>query len=273
MLNPSPREMAVEYQVSKLLQDRGPAGRVFVSGGTRFRINSWFAVPQLGGTFESGLRNRIPLDLMYHMRLGLGRTEQQQAPDAIRSMRFAGVEYAVLHGPDSSEHYKDFKRPDMFDGLLERVYARNGDFIYKVPFHGYAHLVYDDEMTASNPSGYDVELSTRYVASMDDPVRPKLASKWLDNNRLEIRGRMVDGMGVSVQVNYDEGWTAAQNGKPLQVLKDNTNFILLRPQPGESMILLHYTGSPEHKRYAALSGAAWLIALGWLVIDRRRRTR
>ncbi|MBL8292284.1 MAG: hypothetical protein JNN08_10635, partial [Bryobacterales bacterium] len=58
LLRPSPRELHPEFQVAQFLHQQTTQGRVAVSGGTRFRLNSWFPVPQLGGTFESGLQNR-----------------------------------------------------------------------------------------------------------------------------------------------------------------------------------------------------------------------
>jgi hypothetical protein len=38
-------------------------GRVMASGGMRFRLDSWFDIPQVGGGFETGLQDRIPVDL------------------------------------------------------------------------------------------------------------------------------------------------------------------------------------------------------------------
>ena len=57
---PTPPEATVEYQLAQWIAQRPPQGRVFASGGLRFRLNSWFDIPQVGGGFETGLQNRDP---------------------------------------------------------------------------------------------------------------------------------------------------------------------------------------------------------------------
>ena len=72
--HPWPLEATVEYPLAKWLAAQPITGRVFASGGLRFRLNSWFEVPQVGGGFESGLANRVPVDLAYAVRTGKADT-------------------------------------------------------------------------------------------------------------------------------------------------------------------------------------------------------
>jgi len=51
----------VEYRLAEWIAQHPPEGRVFASGGLRFRLNSWFDIPQVGGGFETGLQNRFPV--------------------------------------------------------------------------------------------------------------------------------------------------------------------------------------------------------------------
>jgi hypothetical protein len=70
---PSPAESTIEYRMARWIAQHPPAGRVMATGGMRFRLNAWFDIPQVGGGFETGLEERTPVDLAYHVRVGNGR--------------------------------------------------------------------------------------------------------------------------------------------------------------------------------------------------------
>jgi hypothetical protein len=226
-------------------------------------MNAWFDLPQVGGTFESGLRNRTPLHLAYKIRTGLGSPPSRDGPDAVLLLKTLGVEYVAVHGPKSKEHYRDFRNPGKFEGLLERVYGDEVDAIYRLPYSSLAHLVRPAELPDRLPLGDQVQRAAAYVAAIDDASRPKLKSTWRDAGRLEIAGPVPSDMLLSVQVSYDPGWTASQDGRPLPVDSDVLGFIILRPQPAAlTRIELDYRGTGEQRVMAVLSTAAWLAALG-----------
>ncbi len=270
-LRPAPVEQLPEYRVARFLADRNPQGRVFVSGGTRFRLNSWFDLPQLGGTFESSLQNRNPLYFIYQIRTGMGSEPGQEGADAARILRVFGVEYVAVHGPDSREYYRDFKFPNEFDGVLERVYHRDGDSVYRVPFHGYAHLLRPRELPPRLPLATDLKLMEPALAAMDDPARPRLESRWHGTSELAIEGPIPEGMLVWVQVTHDPGWRAFQDDRQIPTAVDKLGFLVLWPRPApHSRIALRYDGTREQKVMAGISGVAWLCALGRLWWSRRR---
>ncbi|MGH9720479.1 MAG: hypothetical protein ACRD8O_09715, partial [Bryobacteraceae bacterium] len=131
---PAPKEQTIEYRLAKRIADTQPRGRVFASGGLRFRLNSWFDISQFGGGFESGLRNRIPLHFAYQIRTGIGSKPARDGHDAADQLRALGVEYVVVHGPKSREHYRDYRNPAKFDGVLEVIHREEDDTIYRSPF-------------------------------------------------------------------------------------------------------------------------------------------
>ena len=53
---PSPPETTVEYKLAQWIAAHPPQGRVFASGGMRFRLNSWFDLPQVGGDSKPDCR-------------------------------------------------------------------------------------------------------------------------------------------------------------------------------------------------------------------------
>lgn len=127
------KESTVEYQIAKWLNDQKPQGRIFASGGLRFRLNSWFLLPQAGGTFETGLHTREPLAQAYKVRTNLGSKPGEELKDAVTALEKLGVEYLVVHGTRSSEYYRDFKTPELYAALP--VAVRFGDdVVYRIPF-------------------------------------------------------------------------------------------------------------------------------------------
>jgi hypothetical protein len=261
----------IEYRIARWLADQKPAGRVFASGGLRFRLNSWFNIQQVGGGFETGLRNRGPLDLAYQIRTGISSEPGMEARDAVLELQAMGVQYVVVHGPKSREHYRDFARPREFEGLLPVAFQAEDDTVYSVPFHSLAHLVTVAELPPEFRGGRAFDLEP-FVRAMQDPARPRLETAWLGPGTLELQGAVPAGMLVSVLVNHDPAWVAEQDGRRIGVERSRLGFVALRPEPGSfTRIRLSYAGTAEQRAFAALSGLAWLAALAGLLAARRVR--
>jgi hypothetical protein len=252
---PVPKEGFIEYRAAERLAALQPRGRVFASGGMRFRMNSWFLIPQVGGGFESGLTNRMPLHMSYQVRSAAG---------GIRELKTLGVEYIVVHGPKSREHYRDFKNPTKFDGLLETVWREEDDVIYRVPFTSLAHIVTPNELSkwdASEP----LRLDDPYPAVVGDPSR-QLQTSWHGPGELHVQGAIPEGQLVSVQVNHDSGWRAVQDGRAIPIDRDRLGYMILRANPSAAAnIQLNYRGTIEQRLLAALSGLAWITSLAALL--------
>ncbi len=273
-LRPIQDEWTPEWRVAQYLDQRRPAGRVFVSGGTRYSLNSWFSVPQLGGTFETGLRNRLPLDVIYQVRTGLGLTPGAEGRDSLLLLKPMGVEYVVVHGPESKEYYRDYNFPAQFEGVAERVYHRDGDSIYRLPFRSYAHLVRREELPDVVPVGLQYEAMTRYVRAMEDPSRPWLTARWRGASEMHIEGKVPDGMLAWVQVSHDPGWTASQDGVAAAVERDITGFLLIRARPAEqTRIVLRFRATAETRWFGLLSALSWIGAIVVAAREWRRERR
>jgi hypothetical protein len=267
-----PKERTVEYQVAEWLNRQKPAGRVFATGGLRFRMNSWFRLPQTGGTFESGLRNRMPVEFATDIRTGAGSPEEKQGANAVLQLRAQAVEYVVVHGPGSAEHWKDVKNHRKFEGILPRVFDDGDDEVFRLPFHSYAHLVRPNELPSAPPVGDRVALLESYVAAMDDASRPRIETRWLGANDLELEGTVPAGMLVAVRVTHEEGWSAHQNGRRLVVERDKMGFMVVHAESGENAkIRLHYGGTVEQRAMAGVSALAWIASLGALGRYRRKK--
>ncbi len=270
---PVSKEQTVEYRLAQWLATRNPGGRVMASGGLRYRLNMWFDIPQIGGAFESGLSNRIPHHMAFRIRTGTGSAPGEEGRNAVAMMKSLGVEYVVVHGPKSKEHYRDFKHPGEFEGLLERVYREEDDSIYRIPFTSLAHLVRPDQLPGRFFRGLERELDT-YVAAIEDPSAPRLAVEWRGVASLAIEGPMPEGRLISLQVTHDPGWTATQAGRPIRIEKDYIGFMILYPEPASSArIEMRRGGTAEQRVMAAVSALAWTGSIGALFALGRAKKR
>jgi len=264
-LRPKPRQQTVEFQMADYVNSQKPQGRIFVSGGTRFRLNSWFLLPQVGGTFESGLHNRTALDLIYQIQVGAFREPVQWGTDAMGLMRVAGVEYAIAHGSGSEEHWKNLKDERLLSGFPKPVLDTGEDRVYKLPYKGLANLVKEEELLQHLPNGTNAGTTTAYVAAMDDPQRPQLRTTWKSNNQIEITGQVPAGMWITLRVSHHPRWTATQDGEPVEIASDKMGFILLKPRPAnETKLVLEYHGSTQQYLFTVISGLSWCgVAIFW----------
>ncbi len=268
---PAPREETSEFRVASALAERQPTGRLFLSGGSRFRFNSWFLHPQVGGVFETGLRNRIPVDISYQVRTDLESRRGEEAADAVLQLRALGVEYIVVHGPKSQEFYRDMKYPDKFEGVLEKVWSEGDDRIYRLQPVRYAHLVSPSELPGQPPRGNKLRAIAPYVAAMDDPARPALNFTWQGPSAATISGPVPPGQLIAVAISFEDGWEAWQDGAAIPIQRTQLGFFMVVPRAAaQTTISLRYRAPLETRLAAGVSALCWISCLlFWL---RSRRT-
>ena len=254
-------ETTIEYQLAQWIARHPPQGRVFASGGLRFRLNSWFDLQQVGGGFETGLRNRVPVDLAWDIRAAGHLRPGLQTQDTLLELKTLGAEYVVVHGPKSHEYYRDFVRPERMAASLQPVFHTEDDTIYALPPRPLAHLMRAEELPDSDARDHH-EALTRYVAAIDDPARPALHTQWIGTSALAMTGAAPPGDLVAIQVNADPGWRATQDGREIPITQDKLGFVVLHPSPAAATrIELRFRGTIEQRLMAAVSALAWLTSL------------
>jgi hypothetical protein len=266
-----PAEETIEYRAARWLDAAQPAGRVFASGGTRFHLNAFTSLPQVGGTFESGLRNRIAVDYLYQITTGEGSAPGEDGQDALRQMQALGVEYFVVHGPQSTEYYRDIKNPLKLEGLAQAAHRLTAqDVIYRIPFQSLAHLVKPEELPANK---YKDTLPP-LVAAIQDHSRPKLSAQRISPSHYRISGNIPAGYEVFFSMNYDPGWAAEMNGQQLPLGKNNLGLIrIAAPASPDALIDLRFLPTRQQLACAALSALAWvgsLLVCLWSGVRSRR---
>ena len=267
---PAPREDSIEYHLARWMAEHPPQGRVFASGGLRFRSNSWFDVPQVGGGFETGLQNRVPWDLSYRVRTAHDLQPGRETADTLLMLKAMDTQYVVIHGPQSREYYRDFIRPERITAALPAVYHEEDDTIYALPPHSLAALVSRAELPGRDADKHPQVLEP-YIAAMEDAARPVLRTAWRDNNTLEIEGAAEAGRLVAVRMNADPGWHATEDGREIPIEPDNLGFMVLRPAArSATWIEMRYRVGAEPRIMAAVSALAWIGALATLFLWRKR---
>jgi hypothetical protein len=265
---PVPREETIEYRAAEWLSRQNVTGRVLVSGGLRYRLNSWFDIPQVGGAWESGLQNRAPVELAYQIRTSMGSQPGHRLEDALIEMKAMAVQYLVIHGAGSREYYRDSVDPGEFAGL-PAVWHEQDDTIYAVSQPSLARVVFRPEL----PAHHVPRAMTALAGGIDDPARPRLTTAWKDQNTLRITGAVPQDALVYVHVSHHPGWQATVDGRPAAIEKDALGFMIVNANPAaQSTIELRYTGTAEQRVMAVLSGLAWITALAALCRRRGRRT-
>jgi hypothetical protein len=265
---PVPKEQAIEYRAARWLAQQSLTGRVLVSGGLRYRLNSWFDVPQAGGAWESGLDNRVPVDLAYQLRTGIGSQPGKRVSDALIEMKAMAVQYLAIHEAGSREYYRDTVQPADF-AVLPVAWREENDVIYSISQPSLAHVVYRAELPK-----YRVPWSMApLVSAFDDPQRPRLTAAWQDQNTLRISGAVPTGGLVYIHVSHHPGWQATQDGRAIGLEKDALGFMVAKAQPApQSTMELRFRGTTEQRAMAAISALAWITALAALFRRRDRRT-
>ena len=266
---PVPREQTIEFHLARWMAGHPPEGRVFASGGLRFRMNSWFDLPQVGGGFETGLTNRMPWDLAYHVRTGKDSRPGHETADTLLQLEAMNTQYVVIHGPNSREYYRDYVHPERIAAALTPVYHEEDDTIYSLPPHPLANLVSREELPGEDAAARPWVLE-RYVAAMEDAARPVLQARWLAPTAMTIDGATPAGSLVAVRVNSDPGWRAVQNGREIPIETDNLGFMVLHPAAAAAAhIELEYRATAEPRIMAAVSALTWIAAFAALIIWRK----
>ncbi|MCC6292734.1 MAG: hypothetical protein IT164_08820, partial [Bryobacterales bacterium] len=229
---------------------------------TRYRLNALAPIPQMGGTFESGLADRRPVDFLYRARTSARSKPGAEGRDSALLLAALGVEDVAVHTPDSSEYFRDTRLPEKFEGLLPRVHGDRGDRIYRLPYSGLAHLIDPSESVTESPLAAGPPALRRYLAAIHDPKRPPPPLYWPSRSRMELHTPVSRPQLLSVQFNYHPGWRVTQDGKPVPTSADQLGFLLARLEPAaHSHVVLQFQATRETRLFGWLSLLAWTLSL------------
>jgi uncharacterized membrane protein YfhO len=84
-----------------------------------------------------------------------------------------------------------------------------------------------------------------------------------------VHAKIASGQSVLIQETWDPAWQAWADGQRLPIRKDELNFIVIDPPPGDRPIRLEFTMPLENRVGWGLT-ALTVIALSMLAIRKER---
>jgi hypothetical protein len=265
LLTPDNLASHSEYTSARWI-DRNMGGkRVYATGSTGFWLNAFTDTPQVVGCCDQGRSIVAIAAVPYLLNVGVSPEHTRLGITWLQAM---GAHAMVVNGPESGDDYKDYQKPERFEGVVPTLHRERGDVIYQIPQRSasLAHVLHAGEATAVQPTGLATEADLgRYVAAIEDPARPEALCDWRDPGQARIHAKLGRGDLVSVQVAYFSGWKAKVGGQSRKVQADGIGFILIQPDcEGDCEIDLNWTG-PRDIYFAAFVSVVGLAITGLLL--------
>ena len=245
-----------EYNMASWMDSHAAGGRVFVGGTYGFWTNVFSDVPQVSGGHEPTSLNPLQRMVTYEIYLD---------PDGERTVKWLRALGVSQVGVPASN---TFKHPEKFDHLFPVAWKDGADRIYQVPQRhlGLAHVIPRESLVSRTPAdGLDTDPLTPYLAALNDPALPDAEMHWLNFHHAQINAEVRPGQLISVQQNYDPGWTATVKGQGTPLRPDGLGFMIVDPAcDGSCRVDLVWDGGVERRTTALISAAALSIVACWL---------
>jgi hypothetical protein len=238
--------------------------RVFAPGTIGFWMDAFSDTPMLPGGFDNGERNTYLQDVIFQIYAG----DRQDV--ALEWLKAFGCDAVIDAGPKSREVYHPYAHPERFEGLRE-LWREGDDVIYEVPrgSASLAHAVHASDLVAERPPAYNPHPFLRaYLAALEDPALPPAAFRWRGTGAAEVTASLRPEHLLSVQVTWDEGWSARVNGEPRRIWGDKLGQMVVEPRcSGPCTVELIYGGA-EMRLARLVSRLALGAGLLWILLAR-----
>jgi hypothetical protein len=265
MERPIAIETTAEYEVSTWLGAH-PQGRVFAPGNFGFWMNAFSDTPLLVGGFDNGIRNVFLQDIIFQVYAGDKQKVMLDWLDAF------GCDAIVGDWPQSREVYHPYAHPERMTGLPE-IWRSGPEVIYAVPrrSRGLAHAVRAADLPPVRPPAYESAPLAPYLRALHDPALPPVSFRWTTQHSAEIHADLHPDHLLSVQMTWDQGWTASVNGQPRRTWADKLGQMVVEPQcSGPCTVELGYDGGAEALIARWVSRIALAAGVLWILIWRKR---
>ncbi|MDE3111884.1 MAG: hypothetical protein KGK34_02975 [Chloroflexota bacterium] len=253
-----------ERKVALWLDDHlAPGERAFLSGSHAFWADVFADVPQVRGGVDFAGLDPWWAHATYQIDSG------SDARVSVQWLRALGVRYVVVTGPDSTDAYRDFAKPEMFEGILPRATTIDGARIYEVAApHAAPRLI---ERAADPPppsSALDGTTLARYLGAIDAgapqtalELRPTGLGGW--TGTIDTGGRAVT---LLLPMAYDDGWKVYLEGRRVAARRDSAGLLAVDVSNGYWNVAIDHRVHPDLLAgnvlaFAFLSFVSWRSAL------------
>ena len=220
---------SLEKEIATWLQEHTlPTDRVYLSGSTAFWLN-YFApnVSQVRGGVDQAATHPFWAHASFNLREG------EDSETALAWLKALRVKYVVVHDRNSREFYHDFKNPEKFKTIGEKVFDNSrGDKIFQIKTPGLAQIVDEEILSLKKPKdGADLTAIDNYVNFLEQGRKAEV--DWIGPKKLKVQvDDLKVGEGISLGVTYDPAWKVqlAISYKPLAIKKDPIGNLFLVPK-------------------------------------------
>lgn len=250
-------EKTYEYQIAKWLSENTKGERVYLTGSGAFWLNTFSNTPQVRGAADPASTHPWWAHATYQINTSENAPKGKEGYLATLWLRALNVSYIVINYPHSQDAYRDYRNPEKFEGILEKIYDdQKGNIVYKVPLKNpsLAQVVDKSKFEALKKPYNAVDLLSieAYIDWVDEKAK-EADWQWLNNQEGKIRANVEENELISVQITYDKGWKAFANNQKLKTKKDVLGNLVIEPKKlGEQEIYLKH-------------GKTWDIWLGYLI--------
>jgi hypothetical protein len=255
-----------EYEISTWLGGHMPGRRVFAPGTTGFWMDAFSDTPMLVGGFDNGMRNTFLQDIIFQVYYG---DNQQVMVDWLDAF---GCDAVVGGSRESREVYHPFAHPEKFAGLQE-LWRDGPEAIYAVPrgTTSLAHAVRPADFPAARPPAYNTGPLAPYLRALHDAGRPPASFRWTSQHSAVIQADLRPEDLLSVQITWDQGWSARVAGAPRRTWADPLGQMAIAPDcSGPCTVELGYDGGSEGRAAAWISRLALAAGFFWILPWRKR---
>ena len=269
LIQPVDITQTIAFREARWIGDRLPGERVFIAGENQYWFNLFAGNPQLSAGHDPSAPNWIQRVAVYTIYSGQNAGGRDGAISVFWLKAF-GCGAVAVPGPNSADAYKAVVHPRKFDGLIPLVWREDDESVYRIPLRSasLAHVIPESAMVRRQPiHGLDVDPARAYVAALEDPALPAASLVWQTPERGRIATIVAPGQVVALQVTYDPGWEAREDGRPLRIRRDGLGLTIIEPdRAGRCDIEIVFGGGMERNICLAVSVAtalALLFALLW----------
>ena len=272
LIGPVNIDQTIEYKTAVWLDQNMHSRRVFAGGSTQFWLNAFTDTPELTGGFDNGVVNQATPLARYIITSGDG-AGSRGGEIAVLWLKAMGVHAAVVGGPRTTQAYRDFHNPGMFNGVLPMLWHEGDDSVYLVPQRSssLARVVTRADLVGRSPvNGIDIEPLLPYVTALDNEALPTAVFYWTSRHSASIQATLSPQHVVSMQISYHPGWHAKVNGANKAIGEDGVGQMYVEPNcNGVCQIQLFYDGGPEMRIVRGVAIAAWILAFIIVVLNFR----
>jgi hypothetical protein len=252
----------IEYRMAKWFDGNMNGARVFAPGNVSLWMNLFTDTPQVIGCCDQGVPHVAYRILNYTIYTGqtMGAREAQ---DSLLWLRAYGVRAIGVSGPESTNAYKPFWNPRKFEGLLPVLWREGDNVVYRIPAKAAdpVRVIPRSAVARRTPAnGLDVKPLQALVQALEDESLPTATFRWLNRHEALVDAQIPAGQVIFLQISYDAGWRAEQDGVPLHISPDSLGMMYVEPfRAGRTQLRLIYDGGTEAKVARVLFGCGLLL--------------